>query len=536
MKRLFLSLTALLALTAVTAQEAAWESLFDGKSLKGWKPMGGKATYRVEKGVIVGETAPNTPNTFLCTEREFGNFNLEFEFLVDAGLNSGVMFRAVFADGLVRGNQYEIDPDKTTLYQAEPQNTDAEGNLVPAGTQPRSWTGGVYDEKRKGWIGDLTLNPEARAAFKPGKWNKGRVEAYKDGVRTYINGVLAASVVDYETPNGFIGLQVHAVPQFRKMQVRFRNIRIQDLGLNDPATAEVPDPRIGEWSDGSGTVVQSCFDKTENVYKLWVRKEGYRHVAPTAVLTACGGEDGMRYANGEGWSASMEGKQFVVTGPDGFRFEGRKSGRKSPTLGAVAPEGAVVLFNGRDLDQWGAVKHKEWLTWSYEAAEKAKLTPAGDIELMPGNQSLVTKRRFGDIKRLHVEFRLLGDVTNGGLYYMSRWEFNIKDSWCSTKGDPCCAVGNLDGVEQPAWNWALPPMVWQTMDIEYTAPKLAEDGSVVENARATMYHNGRLVYKDLEMGPVRGAGGGRTPITDRGPIYLQEHGTAYQFRNIWIVE
>ena len=541
MKHLITILIASLVLiTAGAQQKEQWTSLFDGKTLNGWKTLGGTAKFRVENGEIVGETT-TTPgeriNTFLCTEKEYGNFILEFEFKCDAEMNSGVQFRGFFNDGVVKGYQYEIDPALTN-HRAEPgksANYDAKGNIIPDNTAPRFWTGGIYDEKGRGWLYPLTHNVVARTAFKPGEWNKGRIEAYKDGIRTYINGVLAATVVDFVNPNGFIGLQAHWLPEYKKLEVRFRKLMIQDLGLNDAAAAETTDKFVDEWKDeNSGAIAQSYNDK--GVYKLQVRKEDYRNVAPTAILVGKVEKNNITYSS-EGWDAKINSKkELEVTGPDGFLFKGKKTNRQSPTLGAVPPANAVVLFDGKDLSQWCGLKEKEWLNCCFEATETAELTPAGSIRVIPGKQSLISKKYFGDIKHLHLEFRLLGEPTNGGVYMMARWEFNVSDAWCQTKGSPCGAFGNIENVEKPLYNWAFPPMVWQTMDIEMKAPVLDAEGKVMENARLTMYHNGELVYKDVEVSVTKGAGGGKTPIQATGPIYLQEHGTSYDFRNIWLVE
>ena len=105
MKKLVLALVGAAFCVAAPAQEN-WVELFDGKTLEGWTRMGGNASFEVVDGAIVGTTAPDTPNSFLCTEREYGNFILEMEFKVNEGLNSGVQFRSRFVDGLVRGYQY----------------------------------------------------------------------------------------------------------------------------------------------------------------------------------------------------------------------------------------------------------------------------------------------------------------------------------------------------------------------------------------------------------------------------------------------
>lgn len=523
------------AVSATAAAQEQWEPLFDGKTLHGWTRMGGDASFRVEQGAIVGTTAPDTPNSFLCTEREYGNFILELEFKVDEGLNSGVQFRSQFTDGLVRGYQYEIDPDRTTMYESLPANLDADGRQIAPGTQPRSWTGGIYDEKRRGWIGDLTRNPAARDAFRPGTWNRLRVEARNDVLKTWINGVHAVTVIDYMTPSGFIALQVHAVPKYEKMQIAWRDIRIQDLGPN-PGQGDRIDTNLSEWSDAStGWLAQIYRDKESGEYRLNLSDEPWANKAPVATLTGRIGSDGLTFTDAEGRTGRIDRKRLFVAG-GGVKFNGQKIHRIPPTLGAEAPEGAVVLFDGSDLGQWGALAPKEWLEVSGDASEAVRLTPGGHIEMIPGKGSIITRRTFRDY-HLHAEFRLLGEKTNGGVYLQSRYEFNIKDSWGQGAGASTGALGNISAPAhpEPACNYALPPMAWQTMDIDFRAPRLDADGQQVQPARATMYLNGRLIYDNVELEAVKGAAG-RLGLAERGPIYLQEHGTAYQFRNIWLVE
>ena len=322
MKQIVLLVLLCSSLGSISAKEAQWTNLFDGKTLNGWKVLGGKATFRVERGTIIGTTSKGGENynTFLCTEKEYGNFNLEFEFLCEEDLNSGVAFRSIFADGLVRGYQFEIDPDKTNKYVAYPHNLDEKGSVIPAGKEPRSWTGGVYDEKRRGWLNNLTENPKARAAFIPGKWNKGRIEAHKDGIRTYINGVLASSMVDYMTPNGFIGLQVHWLKKYKKMEVRFRNIRIQDFGLNPEGSGETPDRFIGEWLDDKiNCLAQSYIDKSTKEYKLNVSKKPYANVIPDYILVGTVDGKNISFSNEQGFTAIIEKGLLKIKG-EGLDF------------------------------------------------------------------------------------------------------------------------------------------------------------------------------------------------------------------------
>ncbi len=194
------------------SENKKWEALFDGKSLNGWIQRGGEAYYRVEDGVIVGTTVQDTPNSFLCTEKVYCNFILELDFKVDPGLNSGVQIRSKslkeYKNGQVHGYQVEIDPSE------------------------RAWSGGIYDEGRRGWLYGLKDNEVARGAFKKEQWNHFRIEAIGDSIKTWLNGVPAADLTDSMTPSGFIALQVHSTEGKKPLQVRWRNIRIQDLGCD----------------------------------------------------------------------------------------------------------------------------------------------------------------------------------------------------------------------------------------------------------------------------------------------------------------
>jgi len=193
------------------AEENGFVPLFDGKTLDGWEQKGGKAKYTVEDGCIVGTSVPNTSNSFLCTKKHYSDFILELEFKVDPGLNSGVQVRSnslkEYRNGQVHGYQVEIDPSS------------------------RAWTGGIYDEGRRGWLFTLKDNEAARKAFKPNDWNKLRVECRGERIKTWVNGVPAADLTDSMTRSGFIALQVHGVGSRQDpLSVRWRNIRLKDLG------------------------------------------------------------------------------------------------------------------------------------------------------------------------------------------------------------------------------------------------------------------------------------------------------------------
>ena len=187
-----------------------WTSLFDGQSLKGWTKRGGQASYRIENEAIIGTTKKGTPNTFLCTDRHYGDFILELEFKVDSKMNSGIQIRSnSFLDhnhGQVHGYQIEIDPSE------------------------RAWSGGIYDEGRRGWLNPLSGNEAARKAFKNDEWNHYRIHAEGDHLRTWVNGVPAADLRDSHTLSGFIALQVHGTNRDEPMEVSWRNIRLKELG------------------------------------------------------------------------------------------------------------------------------------------------------------------------------------------------------------------------------------------------------------------------------------------------------------------
>lgn len=229
-----------------TALLRAADEFFNGKDLSGWIQRGGKATYAVENGEIVGRSVANTPNTFLCTEKIYGDFTLEYEFKVDPQLNSGVQIRSqVFdqetsfptpaktikiAPGRVHGYQVEIDVDPK---------------------KDRWWTGGIYDEARRGWLFPAASDAAAGAAFtaqgravtKAGDWNHVRVVAAGPSIKTWLNGQLRADLNDAVTPAGFIALQVHGIGGNQALagsQVRWRNLRLTGSPVPPAAASSSP--------------------------------------------------------------------------------------------------------------------------------------------------------------------------------------------------------------------------------------------------------------------------------------------------------
>ncbi|MFT7235954.1 MAG: hypothetical protein ACI93L_000019 [Cyclobacteriaceae bacterium] len=229
--------------TISIAQE--WESLFDGKSIKGWERQGGTADFKVENGVIVGTAKLGTPNTFLCTKKSYSDFILELDVLLPNIMNSGIQFRSNLKENGTRvfGYQCEIDPTE------------------------RKWSGGIFDEKRRGWLYPLSRNEKAKAAFGLAQWNKVRIECLGNEINTYINGVHAGRLVDDMTAAGFIGLQVHAIKDAAQegFNAQWKNIRI--LTKDVAAYTSSPDPQVQQISFLKNTLTP--WEKDHGFRLLW---------------------------------------------------------------------------------------------------------------------------------------------------------------------------------------------------------------------------------------------------------------------------
>lgn len=227
MKKMISKLSLILAVLVLAGckedQQEPWVELFDGTSLDGWRILGGDASYHVEDGSIVGVSVHDSPNTFLATKEHYEDFILEVDYKVHSSMNSGIQIRsnsiASYRDGRVHGYQVEIDPSD------------------------RGWTGGIYDESRRGWLFEVH-DSTAQDAFKPEKWNTFRIEAIGDTIKTWNNGVPVAHLVDDMTPEGFIALQVHGIDKDAQAgtKVYWRNIRILTQDLQKFSTTTPVEP------------------------------------------------------------------------------------------------------------------------------------------------------------------------------------------------------------------------------------------------------------------------------------------------------
>jgi hypothetical protein len=209
MKRTVFIYAALLSfLISGCKSDKEWQNLV-GRDLGNWEQLNGTAPFELTNGEITGTTVPGSPNSFLCTREKYGDFILEFDTWFDPQMNSGVQIRSEsrpdYQNGRVHGYQVEMDPST------------------------RAWSGGIYDEARRGWLYTLDKNPAGKKALKAGEWNHYRVEAIGNSIRTWVNGIPCADLIDEMTPSGFIALQVHGIGNDSTktgLQAKWKNIRI----------------------------------------------------------------------------------------------------------------------------------------------------------------------------------------------------------------------------------------------------------------------------------------------------------------------
>lgn len=248
MLRFFILLFLLISVDTYAQERVKEKVLFNKIDFTGWKQLGGPAVFEVVDGMIVGTTVATTQNSFLVTEASYDNFELEVEFKMDS-TNSGIQFRSEakkeIQNGRVTGYQVDFDPT------------------------PRQWTGGVYEEGKRGWIYPLTYHPKGKSAYQPGAWNQCRIRCVKDKIQVWINNQPTASVVDDAAASGFIGLQVHGVyrPEDVGKKIYWRNIRLKHVARPDAQTNIFTADLVAARTPDAFRVIENPEKKKVSVYK-----------------------------------------------------------------------------------------------------------------------------------------------------------------------------------------------------------------------------------------------------------------------------
>lgn len=399
MRKAILSAVCILIVYVTIAQQktnAGWTKLFNGRDLTGWKQLNGKARYTVSNGEITGTTVSGEPNSFLATEKTYKDFILELEFKLDAEMNSGIQFRSEsksdYQNGRVHGYQFEIDPS------------------------PRAWTGGIYDEARRDWLYTLDYNPTTKTAYKPGQWNKCRIECIGNSIRTFVNGIATAHIIDDMTTEGFIALQVHAIGKNDEpgKQIRWKNIRIQTSNLkptpsdnvfvanflpNNLSEAEKKNG-VSLLFDGVSTTGWRGAYKPGFPQKGWVVKDGTIRVMPST-----GGES----VNGGDIVSEKEYGAFVLQ----FEFkltDGANSGVKYFVTESEKNMGSAIGLEYQVLDD---EKHPDAKMGSIQNRTLASL-----YDLIPSVREPRARRKIGEWNRGMVVVQPNGWVT----HYLNGWK------------------------------------------------------------------------------------------------------------------
>jgi len=303
--------------------------------------------------------------------------------------------------------------------------------------------------------------------------------------------------------------------------------------------AGITDPFLGDWKglwktgeDKHPDITAQVVPLGNNQYQITLAEALYQRVPPDAVITATSNGGVLNFDDGFYYGEIKEGRFHGGRGGDKAGiFEMERFLLTPPSLGAPPPEGAIILFDGSGFAEWGRFpKGSGW-----DSLE------GGILQANPNLSTIETRRKFSDC-RLHLEFRipLLPDARgqergNSGVFLQHYYEVQILDSYgLPGYWNECGAIYRISA---PWVNMCLPPLQWQTYDIEFRAARFDDQGNLLENARMTVLHNGVVVQKDREM--PRGTSGDAkkppvSPPKDPGSIRLQSHKNRVQFRNIWV--
>lgn len=446
----------LLLAAPLFAQEPQWRDLVPGGDLSGWHSLGGNAPYAVEGGEVVGRSVLDQPNSWLATKETFGDFILEYEAKIDPRLNSGVMIRGLsradYRGGQVHGYQAEID------------------------SSPRAWTGGIYDEQRRGWLNPLTRNPAAQRAFRIGEWNRFRVEAIGDSIRTWVNGVPAANLVDDMTARGFVALQVHSVPDDPAMaglEARFRNIRILTGDAAKHATP--PDPEMEQFSYLPNRLTE--------------------------------------YEKAKGWRLLWDGK--TTEGWKGAKLAG------FPDKGWQIEDGvlSVLASGGGEARHGGDIVTTEEFS-DFELQLDFRLTPGANSGIKYFVDPTLLK---GEGSAIGLEFQLLDDERHPDAKMGVSGNRTVGSLYDLIAATNLSEADRTEKRVNPPGEWNRARIVVRGNHVEHWL----NDVKVVEYERGTQMFRALVSYSKYRDWP-------RFGEWEKGPILLQDHGDLVSFRSIKI--
>ena len=381
---------------AQSTSSKAWTNLFDGKTLNGWKTLGGKAPYSIENGVIVGRMTKGTSNSFLVTEKEYGDFILELDIKLEGDrTNSGVQVRSHYdpngnkGQGRVYGRQVEIDPTS------------------------RAWTGGIYDEARRLWLYPLDLNENAKNAYKAEQFNHIRIESIGNELKTWVNDVPVSYLVDTIDLKGFIGLQVHSIPEeLDGKKVYFKNIRIQTSNFQTKAfpkdvyvvnltpnqlNNQEKDAGYSLLFDGKTSANWRSVHSDKFPAKGWEVKEGIIKVVKSDGGESTNGGDIITNEQFDAFDLSFE---FKLT-------EGANSGVKYFVTLKEQTQGSAIGLEYQVLDD---AKHPD-----AKLGRNGNRTLASLYDLMTSNRDGRARRQIGEWNR----GRIIASKDNRVTYYLN---------------------------------------------------------------------------------------------------------------------
>lgn len=454
MKAILRTIVGILLVLSACTPDDGWDNLFNGKDLTGFIQLNGKAPFRVEEGMLIGQSVMGQPNSFLATERDFEDFILEFEAWCDPELNSGVQFRSEsrpdYQNGRVHGYQCEMDPSD------------------------RAWSGGVYDEARRGWLVTLQGHGLGQAAYSRGGWNHYRVEAFSDTIRIWLNGVNTTHLLDNMTKKGFIAFQVHSIGRNSALEgkeIKWKNIRIMTQNIRANLM--------------QGTVIPEVNRIPNTLSSDEIAK---------------------------GWMLLFDGK--TITGwrgahKEAFPAKGWKVGNGEI---AVMPSGGGEATNGGDIVTTNTFK-------AFELSVEFKITEGANS----GIKYFVTEGEKQKGSAFGLEYQILDDVNHPDAKLFTKFEGSRR---CAGLYDLIKPENiRINGIGQ--WNLAV-IKVFPNNHVEHW----------LNGFKTLEYERGSEAFRELVQGSKYAAKeyntNGRFGEATEGHILLQDHGDAVSFRSLKI--